>query len=170
MRELEITPRLVGSLGEVYYKEYCEQFGGWAYVSLEQIHRNGFKDDCIEFKLGFRRFQIKIPNEIKNEIYETSQPRYIQPNNPSYVFDFLACKLYDGEENLSEIRGKKSDDFYWVEVKTSGSKVSKNQINTANKVRIRMAFCVAHKVRYAPSKVRIRFYYDSLPAHLFDDE
>lgn len=111
MRNLEITPRLVGSLGEVYYKEYCEQFGGWAYVSLEQIHKNGFKNGHLEFKLGFQRFHIKIPAEIINEISDISKPRYIQPNNPSFVFDFLACKIRTDDENLSEINDRKIADF-----------------------------------------------------------
>ena len=167
MGNLEITPRLVGSLGETYYKEYCEQFGGWTYVSLEQIHKNGFKDKYLEFKLGFQRFLIKIPDEIKSEILEITQPRYIQENNPSYVFDFLACKLYNGEENLSKINGKTLDDFYWIEVKTFGGKVSKNQLDTANKVKIPVAFCVVYNVKDMPYNVEVQFYYDRLPLHLF---
>lgn len=169
MGNLEVTPRLVGSLGEAYYKEYCEQFGGWAYVSLEQIHKNGFKGEYLEFKLGFQRFQIKIPNDIKNEIIEITQPYYIQDNNPSYVFDFLACRLCDGEEILSEINNKGSRDFRWIEVKTFGGKVSKNQLDTANRVCIPVAFCVVYKVKEIPYNVKVQFYYDYLPSHLLEE-
>lgn len=170
MGNLEITPRLIGSLGEVYYKEYCEQIGGWTYTSLEQIHKNGFKNGHIEFKLGFQRYQIKIPDEIKNEILVISKPRYIRANNPSFVFDFLACKLREGDETLSEINDRKIDDFSWVEVKTSGGKVSENQLETANKVQIPVTFCVIYNVKSAPYKVGVKFYYKYLPTHLFDDE
>ena len=41
--EIKNTPSLIGSLSEVYYKEYCEQHG-WAYISLEQIHDNGIRE------------------------------------------------------------------------------------------------------------------------------
>lgn len=166
MGNLDMTARLVGSLGELYYKEYCEQFGGWAYVSLEQINKNGFREKSLEFKLGFQRFLIDIPDEIKNEIHEITQPHYIKDNNPSYVFDFLACKLYNGEENLSKINDKNIDDFYWIEVKTFGGKVSRNQIDTAKKVRIPVAFCVVYGVKETPYNVDVQFYYRNLPLHL----
>lgn len=68
MGYLDITPSLIGSLAECYYKEYCDQKGGWAYTSLEQIHKNGFSDGKLEFKIGFQRFKIKIPAEIVDEV------------------------------------------------------------------------------------------------------
>src|SRR2546422_11368646 len=109
MGYLEITPTLIGSLAECYYKEYCDQKGGWAYTSLEQIHKGDFTDGKLEFKIGFQRFKIKIPNEIIEEIKKISQPVFVKPNNPSYVFDFLACKMYQGDENMTNILDRRVD-------------------------------------------------------------
>lgn len=53
----DITPELMGTLGETYYKEYCAQ-RGWAYTSLEQIYKNKIQNDRLEFKFGFERYQL----------------------------------------------------------------------------------------------------------------
>ena len=99
MAKINVDPQLIGSLAETYYKEYSDQQGGWAYTSLENIS-NKFEDDTLDFKIGFSRFKIKIPSEIVPEIKEISQATYLDddPTNPSFVFDFLSCKIPDGEE------------------------------------------------------------------------
>jgi hypothetical protein len=168
MGYLDITPSLIGSLAECYYKEYCDQKGGWAYTSLESIHKNGFKDDKLEFKIGFQRYLIKIPKEIISEIKRISEARYLHPNNPSYVFDFLACKIYEEDENLTEILNRRIDDFSWVEVKSEGGRISKNQLETAYKVSMPFALCVVSNVRSSPSKVLLNFYYNEIPEHMFE--
>ena len=48
MAHIEVDPQLIGSLAEVYYKEYSDQKGGWAFTSLEIIH-NKFEKDILEF-------------------------------------------------------------------------------------------------------------------------
>jgi len=48
MANIKITEKLMGSLSELYYKEYCDQYG-WAYISLEQIHENGIKKGVLKF-------------------------------------------------------------------------------------------------------------------------
>lgn len=163
MGYLDITPSLIGSLGECYYKEYCDQKGGWAYTSLEQIHKNGFADDKLEFKIGFQRFKIKIPSEIINEIKTISQPKYIQPNNPSYVFDFLACKVYQDDETLTDILDRRVDDFSWVEVKSEGGKISQNQLLAAYRVTLPIVFCVISNVKSSPNRIRVDFHYNEIP-------
>ncbi len=167
MGYLDITPSLIGSLAECYYKEYCDQKGGWAYTSLEQIH-NSFKDDKLEFKIGFQRYLIKIPKAIIPEIKRISEARYLHPNNPSYVFDFLACKMYDGDEKVREIDDRRIDDFSWVEVKSEGSRISKNQLETAYKVSLPFALCVVYNVRSSPSKVMLDFYYNEIPEDMLE--
>jgi hypothetical protein len=163
---------LIGSLAECYYKEYCDQKGGWAYTSLEQIHKSEFSDGKLDFKIGFGRYKIKIPDEIINEVKTISQPRYLQPNNPSHVFDFLACKMYEGDENVIQILDRQISDFSWVEVKSSGGKVSKNQYETACKVTLPITFCVVHNVKSSPYKVRVDFYTNEIPDDLigYDSE
>ncbi len=51
MVKIEITKRLIGTLSETYFKEFCDQ-QGWAYISLEQIHENKIKDNILKFKKG----------------------------------------------------------------------------------------------------------------------
>ncbi len=46
-----ITNKLRGSLGEIYYKEYCDQ-KGWAYTSLENIHYSMNPEWIFIFKKG----------------------------------------------------------------------------------------------------------------------
>ncbi len=48
MVKIEITKRLIGTLSETYFKEFCDQ-QGWAYISLEQIHENKIKDNILKF-------------------------------------------------------------------------------------------------------------------------
>lgn len=87
----------------------------------------------------------------------------MRPNNPSYVFDFLACKIYEEDENLTEILNSIVDDFSWVEVKSSGGKVSRNQILASFDVTLPITFCVVNHIRSTPDRVRVDFYYDEIP-------
>ena len=169
MGYLEITPSLIGSLAECYYKEYCDQKGGWAYTSLEQIHKSDFADGKLEFKIGFQRFKIKIPNEIIEEIRKLSQPVFVKPNNPSYVFDFLACKMYQEDENLTDILDRRVDDFSWVEVKSRGGRLSKNQLLASMHVTLPVTFCVINNIRSEPNRVRIDFYYNEIPEDMINE-
>ena len=74
----------------------------------------------LDFKIGFNRLQIRIPEELIPEIRDVSKPKYIKDSH-SHVFDFLACKIKD-TENISDILNKSSDNFRWVEVKNEGGK------------------------------------------------
>ena len=59
------------------------------------------------FKKGFHRIKVRIPEEIRNEINSLVKPTNTFEERPSFVFDFLACKLSNGEENLDKINGNK---------------------------------------------------------------
>jgi hypothetical protein len=87
---LDMTPELLGALGETYYKEYCAQHG-WAYTSLEQIYKNPISKNKLEFKFGFERILVKIPSEIQKEITDIAKPSNKKEENPSFVYDFLSC-------------------------------------------------------------------------------
>jgi len=161
MARIDITPGLFGSLGETYYKEYCAQ-NGWAYTSLENIYKNSIHNDKLEFKFGFERILVKIPFQIQTEIIETAKPTNNQEVNPSFVFDFLACKAYASNDprHLDDLR---LEDFRWVEVKTGMSDLSPNQISMAKKVKIPLIRCRVANVMAPPKEVDI--YWDPV-----DDE
>ena len=151
-----ITPELAGMLGECYYKDYCDKHG-WAYISLEQIDKIGMKNGIIEFKKGFLRIPIKIPDEIKGEISRLSKPSNSSKLKPSYVFDFLACKIGKGS-SVDIFKPKSKDDFRWVEVKTGESELSPNQWRKQREVTIPLVICVIPNVTDRPRFVKTYWY------------
>ena len=153
LAHLEPTPELLGSLGELYYKEYCAQHG-WAYISLEQIYKNRIQNGKLEFKFGFERILISIPLEIQQEIIEISKPSNGKADQPSFVYDFLACRAYDSD-NPRYLDDVTIEDFRWIEVKTGKSKLSENQINTAKKIKIPLIKCHIANVLAPPQEIRI---------------
>ncbi len=158
MANLKITPELLGALGETYYKEYCAQHG-WAYVSLEQIYKNPIQNDRLEFKFGFERILVKIPSDIQQEIINLAKPSNNKAENPSFVYDFLACKAYASKDprNLDGVEAK---DFRWIEVKTGMSDLSQNQIDMVGKIKIPLIrFRVANVI--APPK-EVNIYWDEV--------
>ncbi|MGH9923305.1 MAG: hypothetical protein ACRD38_11195 [Nitrososphaerales archaeon] len=162
MGRIYITSGLRGSLGECYYKEYCAQ-KGWAYTSLEQIFKNKFKDGRLEFKLGFERILIHIPPEIKGEIETLSKPSNNSELNPSFVYDFLACKAWESKDPHI-IDGAKAEDFRWVEVKTGGSELTPNQLETSERIKIPLVICRIPNVMAPPSYVNV--YWNSVEEDL----
>ena len=142
------------------FRAYSDQQGGWAFTSLESIHSK-FENDILDFKAGFNRMKIKIPSEIIPEIKQISQPKDID-GHPSFVFDFLACKVRDGDD-ISGIMSKPTDNFRWVEVKSEGGKISHNQLNTIENIKMPFTLVVVHNVRETPDDVYLKFYYDEIP-------
>lgn len=137
MAKIDITKKLIGSLSEAYYKEYCDQTG-WAYISLEQIHERGIKKGILKFKKGFDRVYVKIPEEIIPEIEEISKPTSNSTYDPSYVYDFLACNVGNNKRFNYTIETKKKHHFVWVEVKTGLSNLTPSQIKTLQKLSLRL--------------------------------
>ena len=136
MAKIDTTEKLIGSLSEVFYKEYCDQ-NGWAYVSLEQIHERGIKNGILKFRKGFDRVYVKIPKEIIPEIEEISKPTN-NKYDPSYVYDFLACKVGNTKRFNYTLEYKKKYHFVWVEVKTGYSELTPNQVQTLKKISLRL--------------------------------
>ena len=161
MARIDLTSELFGSLGETYYKEYCAQ-KGWAYTSLEQIYKKTIHNDKLEFKFGFERILVKVPFQIQQEIIETAKPTNNQELNPSFVFDFLACKAY-ASNDPRYLDVVSVEDFRWVEVKTGSSELSPNQFSMAKKVKIPLIRCRIPNVMDPPKEVDI--YWDTV-----DDE
>ncbi len=158
MGRIKITPELFGELGETYYKESC-RLHGWAYTSLAQIYKNPINNDRLEFKFGFKRILVNIPPEIQQEITEISKPSNNKEENPSFVYDYLACKAYQND-NPRYMDGMTPDDFRWVEVKTGYSELTQNQIDATNKIKIPLIRCRVANVMAPPEEVRI--YWDEV--------
>lgn len=133
--KINITNRLSGSLSETYFKEFCDQ-KGWGYLSLEQIHENGIKDNVLKFRKGFSRFLIRLPEEIIKEIEDISKPSNASILNPTFVYDFLLCKIGQTVDDSDIIKKKNFKDFRWAEVKTGYSELTKKQIRTLKKIKI----------------------------------
>ncbi|QMU54807.1 MAG: hypothetical protein GKS07_07920 [Nitrosopumilus sp.] len=157
MTKIDITDRLSGSLSETYFKEYCDQ-QGWAYVSLEQINENKIKDNVIKFKKGFHRFFIQLPDEIIKEVERISNPSNSSILNPTYVYDFLLCKVGQTVKDSNIIKKKNFEDVRWAEVKTGYSKLTARQISTQKKITIPL-----YRYRVPNSKV------GSDKVEIFDD-
>ncbi len=150
---LKITPELLGTLGETYYKEYCLQHD-WAHTSLEQIYKNPIHKKYLEFEYGFEKILVKIPSEIQKEITDISKSSNKKEENLSFAYDFLACKARQSNV-LRHWKDVKSEDFRWVEVKTGYSKFSPNQINTLKKLKIPLVRCRVANVLAPPEEVKI---------------
>ena len=160
MGSIDVDPQLIGSLAEVYYKEYSDQTGNWMFTSLDNIQKN-IDSKIIEFKGGFDRVKIRIPDEMISELKEISTLTMIE-GSPSFVFDFLACNV-PTDEDISGILTKTVDDFSWIEVKSSGSSVSQNQQKAFDKVKIKFTLVVINNVHETPYDVTVDFYYDEIP-------
>ena len=135
MAKIKITPRLIGTLSQSYYKEFCDQHG-YGYTSLERIHENGIKDGVLKFKKGFNRIMVKLPEEIVSEVKKISTPSNSSILRPSFVYDFLACKVGNDWKGGDIINVKNKKDFYWVDVKTGNNELTRNQISTLKNLTI----------------------------------
>lgn len=130
-----ISNKLKGSLGELYYKEFCDQ-RGWAYISLENLYTSMNPEWIFTFKKGFHRIKVKIPQEIRSEISFLVKPTNDSEDSPSFVFDFLACKV----GTFKNYPGVRSSDFFaWVENKTGDGIFSSSQVNAMSKINLPLA-------------------------------
>lgn len=145
----KITKTLKGALGETYYKELCAQ-KGWAYCSLEAIHN--CKDlGSVVFKMGFDRIRVNIPGSIRPEVIRISKPSNRDTQNPSFVFDYLACRA--GNADTSSILHPTKGEFCWAEVKTGLGIFSNNQYNTLSEIRLPIAVFHIEDVMAKPQSI-----------------
>jgi len=149
----EISRSFKGTLGELYYKAFCEQ-QGWAFSRLENLHSSMNPEWIFTFKKGFHRIKVRIPKPFRNEIEWLIQPTNRSESNPSYVFDFLACKV-GKSKNYSGV--KTSDFFSWVENKTGPAWFSTNQINAMEKIKLPLAIFHIENVLDAPEDIKMGF-------------
>ena len=148
-----ITNKLRGSLGEIYYKEFCDQ-EGWAYISLENLYEFQNPEWEFSFKKGFDRIKIIIPEEIRDEVSEIAKPTNHSSTSPSFVFDFLACNV----KKYREYSDVKSITFFtWVESKTGQTIFSGSQIKTMSKISMPLAIFQIDNVLDYPDKIKMHY-------------
>ena len=154
---LEITNSLKGALAELYYKEGCDQ-KGWAYISLEAIHNSSaFKDDhVLVFKKGFHRINIKIMESIIPEIKEICRPTNNSKENPSFAFDYLACKVGQ-KERYDGVMVANPTALCWVKIKTGKSRFSGNQMDALEKIKLLLALFHINDVLATPRKIEMEW-------------
>jgi len=146
-----ITNKLRGSLGEIYYKEFCDQ-EGWAYTSLENIYESMNDEWTFTFKKGFDRIKITIPEKIREEVKMLIKPTNRSKTSPSFVFDFLACNI----KKYREYSKVNSNVFFtWVESKTGHMIFSGSQIKTMSKIDLPLAIFHTADVLAAPKDIRM---------------
>ncbi|OLC36173.1 MAG: hypothetical protein AUH84_02065 [Thaumarchaeota archaeon 13_1_40CM_4_38_7] len=147
---LEITNSLKGALGELYYKEGCDQ-KGWAYLSVENIN-NGSEDGVFTFKKGFHRIRVRIPKDLHSELELVSHPTNESQENPSFVFDFLACKVGTKEHYDKIIENPQ---LCWAEIKTGKGDFSQNQIDILSLIKLPLAIFHIEDVLVPPQEIDI---------------
>lgn len=142
MKELKVTNRLKGDLGELYFEHYCQVSPCYAYVRLEEIwkNRDGFsRTGIIVFRLGWERISVTIPSQFHAEILRFAKPlNGSDPRNGSaaYVFDYLTLDLVRHHHNPKDSTWTlyknckiTTGTLRWVEVKTGKSQLQKSQRN-----------------------------------------
>ena len=144
----EITNSLKGALGQTYYKELCSQ-RGWAYCSLEDLHERNL--ESVLFKKGFDRLRVCIPKEIRSEVSRIATPSNDSRSNPSYVFDYLACKI----ANLDYSQILHPDMFCWAEIKTGLGIFSENQYKTLSTIELQIAAFYVDDVLANPQDIEM---------------
>jgi len=144
-----ITNKLRGSLGEIYYKEYCDQ-KGWAYTSLENLYETMNPEWEFTFKKGFHRIKIKIPEEIRDEVKQLTKPTNNSSTSPSFVFDFLACKV-GTEKDYSNLNSHPY--FAWVESKTGNAIFSASQVRAMSNIAMPLAIFHVDDVLDKPESI-----------------
>ena len=102
------------------------------------------------FKKGFHRIKIKIPEKIRDEITELVKPTNLSQSSPSFVFDFLACKVGDSKNYFGV---HTSDQFAWVESKTGSGIFSGSQVNAMSKIKLALAIFQINDVLEAPENI-----------------
>lgn len=154
MTKLDITNQLKGDLGELYFKHLC-YLRGYAFIKLEDIYHTFSPKGILEFKYGYERVPIEIPEKITDEVRRLCRPLYYD-GSPSFVFDFFTCRLgryYDIEEtNYYRPRS-----FTWVEIKTGSSQLSKRQEETSDSCKVDFSIFRIRNVEVPPSEIDIEW-------------
>lgn len=158
MTRIEVSNELRGDLGELYFKHLCQQ-RGYGYVRLEDIFNNFGLDRLLEFKCGFDRIIVLVPEDVEDDIRDVCMPLDVNGTD-SFAFDFLTVKLHPKDRDADFVQ-KKPEEFCWVEIKTGGSQLSKHQNEVREGCFIRFSLFRVSDVNVSPHNVEIKWEYDS---------
>lgn len=145
---LETTPSLRAALGDLYYREGCDQ-NGWAYISLGDIN---VKDGTLAFRKGSRRINVRVPAQLAAEIKEMCMPA----GKAGFVFDYLACKVGQKEKYDDPVIASPLG-LCWVKIKAGGSKFSDSQIDALGRIKVPLALFYVRDVLAPPRQVEIKW-------------
>ncbi len=106
------------------------------------------------FKKGFHRIQIKIPENIRDEVKWLVKPSNHSSTSPSFVFDFLNCKV-GTYKDYSTV--KPNSIFNWAEIKTGQSPFTTSQVNAMSKITMPLAIFHILDVLEKPELVQMGF-------------
>jgi hypothetical protein len=162
----KITSALKGSLGEIYYKEFCDQ-RGWAYISLENLYFMMNDQWIFTFKKGFNRIRVKIPQSVRSEVEAIAQPTNNSTQHPSFVFDFLACRVGTRKKYFPV---NYPEELCWVEIKTGKGTFSENQIFAMSQISLKLAIFQIDAILESPFEVHMNYLIKSGKEWLSDFE
>lgn len=157
MARIRITPEFLGSLGELYFKTFCQQ-RNYGYTNLERIHET-LPTPIVHFTFGFKRIPILLPKEILGEVTKISTPNPVNGTD-SYVFDFLTSKVSE-QDSTEYPNSRRPEDFCWIEIKTGASQLSQRQRSTADNCKIRFALFRVRNPYSGPRGIEIDWEFDS---------
>lgn len=146
MSELEVSNQLKGDYGEIVFEHFCIK-NKHAYISLEEIYNNLTPKNILTFKYGYCRVEVKLPEEIIEEVRRICKPSNELEHQPSFVYDYLSVPLYDFEFKDGRYVQKSSlsqSSFKWVEIKTGRSQLSDNQERTKKSLKLRLCVFRIH--------------------------
>ncbi len=137
MGDILTNEKIRGDIGELIFEHFSEK-NEYAVISLEEIYRTLKPDNKLIFRYGYERIEVKLPDDIAEEVRKFSRPTNNRENDPSFVYDFLTVSLkfsfkktpkndYNVRYHIQEPYITKKA-FNWVEIKTGKGKLTKNQI------------------------------------------
>jgi hypothetical protein len=154
MSKLELTHQLRGDLGELYFKHLCYQ-RGYAFIKLESIYKTLTPRNELEFRFKYKRIPIQIPDSLVDEIRRVCRPEDVR-DSPSYVFDFLTCKIDEGY-STKEVNQMNESAFNWVEVKTGSRNLTPRQDQMRRTCKIRFNVFRVRDIMVSPDTVLISY-------------
>ena len=154
LAKIEVTNKLRGDLGELYFKNLCEQ-RSYAYLRLEDIYNTFSPSQVLEFRMGFDRIPIEVPEEISEEVWVVCKPLDVD-GSPSFVFDFLTCKIDEGY-SVEELNSFPASNFHWVEVKSGSSELSRHQEQVRERCKMRFDVFRIENVDASPHTIIIHW-------------
>jgi hypothetical protein len=106
------------------------------------------------FKKGFNRIRVKIPQNLRKEVEAMVQPTNGSVQNPSFVFDFLACRVGTRKKYFPV---NYPEELCWVEIKIGNGTFSENQVFAMSQITLKLAIFQINAVLESPFEVNMTY-------------